>query len=120
ILAFLLIPGLGMYGAAVAFLLAKIIVVIIVYLMAREHNDVGYRMLDMIKIIMISLIFMGIGLYFSYMNYLEEFSFLNVLYKFVILLFYIVLNYFINKNYKKKIIRSNQWKKKLKKKKTNK
>src|SRR5699024_1234611 len=94
ILAFLLIPGLVMYGAAVAFLLAKIIVVIIVYLMAREHNDVGYRMLDMIKIIMISLIFMGIGLYFSYMNYLEEFSFLNVLYKFVILLVYLVLIYF--------------------------
>src|SRR5699024_4795468 len=90
ILAFLLITGLGMYGAAVAFLLSKIIVVIIVYLMAREHNDDGYRMLDMIKIIIISLIFMGIILYFSYMNYLELYSFLNVLYKFFILLIYLL------------------------------
>src|SRR5699024_6041087 len=50
ILAFLLIPILGMYGAALAFLLAKLIVVTIVIFMARKYNNIGYRLKTMIKI----------------------------------------------------------------------
>src|SRR5699024_3274000 len=80
LLAFTLISFMGMYGAALAFLLAKVIVVIIVVFMAKSHNRkyIGYRLFTMIKIITTSLIFMGIGLFFSYTKYLTIISFTNI------------------------------------------
>lgn len=99
ILAFILIKFLGMYGAALAFLLAKIIVVLIVYLLAKGYNTVGYNIINMSKIIVTSLIFMGVGLIFSYNIYLTSFSFLNFFYKIFILFMYALYLYVKNKNY---------------------
>src|SRR5699024_5513898 len=97
ILAFLLIPILGMYGAALAFLLAKLIVVTIVIFMARKYNNIGYRLKTMIKIIFPSIIFMMIGLFFSYTKYMTVFSWYNLFYKIFILSMYILFIYITNK-----------------------
>ena len=73
ILAFYLVPRYGMYGAAIAFVCAKIIVSSIVIILSKGLMISG-TVLSMLKIIMPSLIFMGLGLYFSYTKYLTAFS----------------------------------------------
>ena len=53
-----------MYGAAIAFVCAKIIVSsIVIVILSKWFDDIGYRGGSMLKIIMPSLIFMGLGLY---------------------------------------------------------
>lgn len=98
LLAIFLIPKYGMYGAALAFLIAKIIVVIIVYFMARQNNDVGFNIWKMLKIICLSLAFMLIGLYFSYVYFVDTVNIYNLLYKFIILFVYISLIYYLYRN----------------------
>ncbi|MGN7396878.1 oligosaccharide flippase family protein [Peribacillus frigoritolerans] len=106
ILASLLVPKYGMYGAAVSFLVAKIIVVSIVVYMSKKYADIGYRVSRMLKIIVPSLLFMGLGLYFSYTRYITTFSYINLFYKLGILLAYIAFIYVTNKKLIDKIIMS--------------
>lgn len=96
-LASIFVPLYGMYGAAVAFLIAKVIIVAIVILMNKKYDDVGYRFTGMLKTIVPSLLFMGAGLYFSYTKYLTEFSWINLLYKAGVLFTYLVFVYFTNR-----------------------
>jgi O-antigen/teichoic acid export membrane protein len=105
-IAFALVPVFGMYGAAVAFLVAKIAVVSIVVVMSRKYHDIGYSITAMLKVIMPSLLFMGVGLYFSYTKYLTEFSFMNLLYKFFILFIYLVFVYMTNRDMMNRILNS--------------
>jgi len=97
ILASVLVKFYGMYGAAVAFLVAKIVVISIVIIMSKMYDDIGYRVTDMLKIIIPSLLFMGIGLYFSYTQYLTTFSWMNLLYKIGILVSYLAFIYLTNR-----------------------
>jgi O-antigen/teichoic acid export membrane protein len=106
IIAFFLVPLFGMYGAAISFLIAKIIVVSIVVLMSRKYNNIGYKITSMVKTIVPSLLFMGSGLYFSYTKYLIVFSWLNLLYKFGVLGVYLIFIYFTNKKIINKFIKT--------------
>lgn len=106
LLASILVKILGIYGAAVAFLVAKMIVVSVVIMMSRQHNDIGYKVVDMIKIIIPSLLFMGCGLFFSYNRYLTTFSWLNLLYKLGVLFAYLSFVYVTNRGYIKNMIKS--------------
>lgn len=99
IFALILIPKYGMYGAALAFLTAKIIVSFIVYIMSRKYNQVGFKLVSMIKIIIPSLVFMGIGLYFSYTKYITQFNLFNFTYKLFVLALYILYIFLMNKKY---------------------
>jgi len=101
VLAYFLVPIYGMYGSAIAFVLAKIIIVTIVILISKKYNTIGYSVIKMLKIIIPSLFFMLIGLYFSYTKYLYEISLTNLMYKTLVLLVYIVLIFII---FRKKII----------------
>jgi O-antigen/teichoic acid export membrane protein len=96
VLAAFLVPGFGMYGAAVAFLIAKVIVVSMVVFMARKYNDIGYRLVDMLKTILPSFLFIGFGLFFSYTRYINEFSMFNLIFKLAVLGAYILFTYLIN------------------------
>lgn len=106
ILASILVKFYGMYGAAVAFLIAKVIVVSIVVAMSKMYEDIGYRVIDMLKIIIPSLLFMGVGLYFNYTQYLIIFSWINLLYKTGIFLFYLAFIYLTNRSAINNLIRS--------------
>ena len=97
IIAYLLVPKYGMYGAALAFTLAKIVIVFIVVVISRKYNDIGYRVIDMIKIILPSLVFMAIGLFFSYYKYVTFFNWKNLVYKCIVFLLYMIYIYFTNK-----------------------
>lgn len=97
-LAFILVPILGMYGSAISFLLAKIIVVVIVVKMSIGYDNIGYKLFDMIKIILSSFVFMVVGLYFSYTKFLLVFSWYNLGYKILVLIIYILYIYIKNKS----------------------
>jgi len=120
IFAYVLVPKHGMYGAAFAFLLAKIVVVSIVIFISKLYDDVGYRVIKMLGIILPSLLFMGIGLYFSYTKYMMVFQWSNFLYKLAILIFYLCFVYFTNRNMIHKVIGSGQIQKMLARKKNKK
>ena len=89
--AAILVPLAGMYGAAIAFLIAKVIVVSIVVFMARKYNDIGFRIGGMLRTILPSFAFMSIGLFFSYTKYTEEFNLQNLLYKLAVLCLYLLI-----------------------------
>lgn len=107
-LAYLLVPRFGIYGSAVAFVLAKLIIVTIVVYLSKLYDDVGYRVIKMLSIIVPSLLFMLVGLYFSYTKYLTVFSVTNLGYKILILLIYVMFIYFTNKRAVDKVLRSGQ------------
>ncbi|MGE7664895.1 oligosaccharide flippase family protein [Ureibacillus composti] len=106
LIAFILIPKLGMYGAAISFLIAKIIVIFLVVLISNKQVDIGYRVKDMLKIVIPSWIFIGVGLYFSYSKFLLEINFLNFIYKCIILILYLTFVYLTNKKVIIQIINS--------------
>ena len=117
VLAYLLVPRFGMYGSAVAFVLAKVITVTIVVYLSKLYDDVGYRVAKMLSIIVPSLLFMIAGLYFSYTKYLTVFSFTNLAYKILILTIYILFIYFTNRRVIDKALKSDQIQKLIKRKK---
>jgi len=119
LIAYLLIPLLGSLGAALAFILAKFIVVAIVVNICRRFEPVGYSILKMLSIILPSLGFMFVGLYFSYTKYITSFHWMNFMYKIMILIIYLGYIYFINRTTINKIIRSGQLKSMLQSKKKN-
>jgi len=106
LIAYLLVPFYGMYGASISFLASKIIVVLIVVIISKKYDDIGYKVGKMLKIIIPSLLFMGAGLYFSYTKYLLTFSWTNLIFKIGVLLVYILYIYFTNKKLIYKIIAS--------------
>lgn len=106
ILASILVKHYGMYGAALAFLVAKVIVVSLVVVMSKKYNDIGYRIIDMLKIIIPSLLFMGVGLYFSYTKFLTTFSWINLAYKIAIFLVYLIYIYLTNRKAINNLIKS--------------
>ncbi|OCZ49439.1 oligosaccharide flippase family protein [Dehalobacter sp. TeCB1] len=91
LISFLLIPNLDMYGAALAFVVAKIIVVIIVVVLSLRFDKIGYKLSKMIMLVMINAVFCAVGLYFSYTKYITVFNLSNFLYKILVFVLYTVL-----------------------------
>jgi len=97
ILAYLLVPRYGMYGAAFSFLAAKVAVTGIVVSMSSRWNTVGYRLSKMLGTIASSMLFMGLGLILSFFLFPGSFSWINFLYKISLLLMYLVFVYLTNR-----------------------
>lgn len=114
--AYILVPYIGMYGSAISFIISKIIMVGIVVWISNKVENVGYSVLGMLKTILPSLIFMAIGLYNSYTNYIDVFSWFNLGYKFLILFIYSSYVYYVNRSMIKGILSKGTIKKILKKK----
>lgn len=87
-MAFLLVPRWGMIGSAISFVIAKIIIVSIVVFISKKYYDIGYRLSNMLKIIVPSLVIMWSGLFFSYTKYITQFSIWNFVYKVIIFMLY--------------------------------
>lgn len=105
-LAYLLVPYYEMYGSAIAFVLAKIIITSIVIYMSRLYDDIGFSVIKMLCIIVPSLIFMVGGLYFSYTKCLTTFSLNNLFYKILILVAYTLFVYLTNRKVIEKVYKS--------------
>lgn len=115
LLAYILVPHFGMYGSSAAFVIAKIIIIAIVIFLSRKYNNVGFSTIKMLKIILPSLGFMMIGLYFSYTKYLTKLSLFNFIYKITILLIYLLYMYITNKKIISEVLKKGQIIKILKK-----
>lgn len=102
--AYILVPYIGMYGSAISFIISKVIMVTIVVRISNKVEKVGYSVVGMLKTIVPSLVFMGIGLYYSYTVYVEVFSWFNLFYKIMVLFIYTTFVYWSNKNMIKEII----------------
>ena len=77
----------------------------IVVWISNKVENVGYSVLGMLKTILPSLIFMAIGLYNSYTNYIDVFvSWFNLGYKFLILFIYSSYVYYVNRSMIKGIL----------------
>ncbi len=100
-----LADSLGMYGIAIAFLVAKIVVQAIVYIIAKPYAaNVGFKYWEMVKIVGTSLLFMVVGLIFSYARLQQELNLLNFLYKLLIFALYLFLLYRSNPKAAKNIL----------------
>lgn len=102
IVAFSLIERIGIYGAALAFVIGKIFFVIIVSIICKKYN-IGYQIWKMLQILIPSLIFLAIGLYYSYMVYPNVINLLNVFYKCLIVLIYLGFVILTNRKKTKKM-----------------
>ena len=85
-----------MYGSAVADIFAMIIRVAIIIALAFRFNKIGYDINKFILFIIFIILFISVGLSFSYTQFKNQISFLNILYKFAILLAYIVIAISVN------------------------
>lgn len=99
ILAFLLIPSIGLYGAILADGLAMMVQVAIVYKISMKYDDIGLKMHDFINNILIVSIFFIVGLLPSFLFYNDVFSLYNLIFKIVVSVIYAgtVLMYYKNK-----------------------
>lgn len=93
ILAFYLIKMFDRTGAALSFVLAKVIVITLIITIAKKSNTVGYSASRMMQIIAPSLGFMYVGLYFSYTIFPDSVSCLDLVYKLSIMILYLLFLY---------------------------
>ena len=63
-------------------------VVIIVYI-SKKFDDIGYKVMSFLKITFVEIVFIFIGLWFSYTKYSEIFDFKNFLFKCVVYLVFL-------------------------------
>ena len=81
LLAAALVGPLGMYGSALAFLGAKIVVVVIIAWMARPYRDQPLSAFDQFLVVLPGLVFLALGLLPSYLVFDTGFYWQNVLIK---------------------------------------
>ena len=74
--------------------------------MSKKYNNIGYRIVDMLKIIIPSLLFMSVGLLFSYTKFLTTFSWINLAYKITVFFSYLIFVYFTNRKTINNLIKS--------------
>lgn len=88
ILSALFIPKLDMYGSVLADLFARLLTVIIIVIISKQFDDIGYKVSRFVGITLVNICFIGIGNYFSYSKYMYELSLSNFLYKIAVVIAY--------------------------------
>ena len=95
ILSAILIPPFSYYGSIMADIITMILRVVIVIIICKRFNEIGYKISRFVRIIFIEILFIFVGLIFSYTLYDEIFSFKNFIYKcliYLIFLFFILFS----------------------------
>jgi O-antigen/teichoic acid export membrane protein len=96
-IAFLLIPIIDIYGAAIAFVISKLIIVMIVMFISKKYANIGYKISSITKILAPSIIAMAVGLYFSYTNFIYMLDWRNVVYKIFVVAIYTIFVFLTNR-----------------------
>ena len=107
-LSALLIPGLSMYGSALADILSMILRVIIAVIIARKFNAAGFKATAFLKVVLAVIMLSGIGLYFSYTKWMYDVTLLNIGYKLLIVAAYAGFVAWLNRDALKRYVRA--WK----------
>ncbi|MDK0855078.1 oligosaccharide flippase family protein [Clostridium perfringens] len=98
ILSAILIPPFSYYGSIMADIITMILRVVIVIIISKRFNEIGYKISRFIRIIFIEILFIFVGLIFSYTIYDEIFSFKNFIYKCLIYLIFLFFILFSQRN----------------------
>lgn len=98
ILSAVLIPKFDMYGSAIADGISMLLRVSIVVWLSKKYKSVGYKIITFIRSFILILIFMGIGLYFSYTMFMFKLNWGNFIYKLVVFSIYIFLALLTQRN----------------------
>ncbi|WP_050584877.1 lipopolysaccharide biosynthesis protein [Streptococcus suis] len=90
IISYYLVKHLGISGSIIADLISMIIRVVIVIAISKRYEDIGLKLPKLLYIIMVVVIFMVTGLYFTYTKYKFVFSYMDFGYRVFILLVYMI------------------------------
>ncbi|WP_320128503.1 oligosaccharide flippase family protein [uncultured Sphaerochaeta sp.] len=97
VLSYFLIKKYGMYGSVAADAISMVLRVGIIVLIANKFTKIGYSLWYFIKLTVLTVLFLGVGLYFSYTRFASVLSLRNSLYKIVVLFVFLVIVYLSNK-----------------------
>ncbi len=94
ILSFFMIPVWGITGAILANAISMLVRVAIVVLISKRFADVGLYIKDFILNFLIVLVFMSVGLSFSYLKFSNHFNIWNFGFKILVVIVYICYVFF--------------------------
>lgn len=100
VITFLLVPVFGIFGAIIASIVSLIIRLILILHIVSNEAKKYYSLIKLHLLFILPMIFMGIALVPSYIIFQTSFSFLNVAYKILICVTYMLIMYVL---YKKQI-----------------
>lgn len=103
LLSSILIPQYGVYGSITADAFATFVCVSIVVFISLRFDDVGLKLIDFGKLILLINSFIYIGHYLSYTKNGDSFSLLNLGYKLFVVLIYVTICAIRNQNEIKRI-----------------
>ncbi|MGU7999200.1 lipopolysaccharide biosynthesis protein [Streptococcus suis] len=89
VISYYLIGILGITGSILADFISMLIRVGIVIAISKRFEDIGLKLSKLVYIIMVVVVFMGIGLYFTYLNYPFTFSYIEFGYRVVVMFTYL-------------------------------
>ncbi len=98
VLSFFFIPKWGVYGSIVADALSMVARVAIIFIISHKYEDVGLKIIDFIANFAIIEFFIVSGLILSITKYQTTFSWINFCYKVIVILVYIIVVFFMNKD----------------------
>lgn len=110
-LSYFLIREYGMYGSVAADAISMVIRVGVVVYLANKFSKIGYSLFQFGKQILLVLLFMVFGLYFSYTRFATSVTLGNFVYKTVVLLVFLSIALLANKGSIKQTV-TILWKKK--------
>ena len=98
VLSYLLIPKYDVYGSIIADIIAMVLRVAIVIYFSRKYDDVGLKIIDFVKNAIMVMSFVFIGLSLSYFVFGNKLSFINFVFKCVVIICYMGYVFISNKN----------------------
>lgn len=103
-LSYFFIPALGVYGSILADALAMIVRVIIVVVLSRSYEEIGLKVKDFISNFILVECFIFGGLFMAYIKYQTTFSLVNLLYKIMVIILYIIVIGIVNRKQMKVVV----------------
>jgi O-antigen/teichoic acid export membrane protein len=97
VLSYFLIKSFGMYGSVAADAISMIARVGIVVLLSKRFGNVGFRFWHFFLMTLLTVVFLAIGLFFSYTRFPATLAVGNFLYKCAVLALFLLVLYLANR-----------------------
>lgn len=97
IIAAFLVPLIGMYGSAIASICSIVVNSVIIYFINLRNEKIGFSLPSLVFRLILSWLFLGIGVFPSYCFFKEGFSIVNAGYKVLIIVIYFAVIWCINR-----------------------
>lgn len=88
ILSAILIPEYGAIGSVAADIISMVLRVGIIIYISNKFDNIGYKLTKFLKVIFFNVMFIFIGLFFSYTKYSTSINIANLMYKIIIFIMF--------------------------------